>query len=101
MRRRPGWVVDTNVLVSAFLWQGKPERVVEMDGEKQVQLVTSRALRDVCEPPLVPGAGVRHCVAESGGARACPDVISAAVVVPYDSRRHPAKQSSLSSVTAC
>ena len=46
MRRRPRWVVDTNVLVSAFLWQGKPERVVEMDGEKQVQLVTSRALLD-------------------------------------------------------
>lgn len=46
MRRRPRWVVDTNVLVSAFLWQGTPGRVIELAGEKVVQLVTSRVLLD-------------------------------------------------------
>jgi len=46
MRRRPRWVVDTNVLVSAFLWQGTPARAIELAGEKEVQLVTSRALLD-------------------------------------------------------
>jgi len=39
-------VVDTNVLVSAFLWQGTPSRVIELAGEKEVQLFTSRALLD-------------------------------------------------------
>ncbi|GMV74654.1 MAG: hypothetical protein AMXMBFR78_16050 [Rubrivivax sp.] len=46
MRRWPRWVVDTNVLVSAFLWQGTPSRVIELAGEKEVQLFTSRALLD-------------------------------------------------------
>ena len=44
MRRRPRWVVDTNVLVSAFLWQGTPGRVIELAGEKEVKVLTSRAL---------------------------------------------------------
>lgn len=39
-------VVDTNVVVSAFLWQGTPGRLLEMAGEKQVRLFTSRALLD-------------------------------------------------------
>jgi putative PIN family toxin of toxin-antitoxin system len=46
MRSRPRWVVDTNVLVSAFLWQGTPGKVIELAGEKEVQLFTSRALLD-------------------------------------------------------
>jgi putative PIN family toxin of toxin-antitoxin system len=46
MRRWPRWVVDTNVLVSAFLWQGTPSRAIELAGEKEVQLFTSRALLD-------------------------------------------------------
>lgn len=46
MRRRPRWVVDTNVLVSAFLWQGTPARAIELAGEREVQLFTSRALLD-------------------------------------------------------
>lgn len=46
MRHRPRWVVDTNVLVSAFLWQGTPARVIELSGEQEVQLFTSRALLD-------------------------------------------------------
>jgi putative PIN family toxin of toxin-antitoxin system len=43
---RPRLVIDTNVLVSAFLWQGTPGRVVALAGEKEVQLFTSRALLD-------------------------------------------------------
>lgn len=39
-------VVDTNVLVSAFLWQGTPGRLVELAGEKECRLFTSRALID-------------------------------------------------------
>lgn len=39
-------VVDTNVLVSAFLWQGTPGRLIELAGEKECQLFTSRALID-------------------------------------------------------
>lgn len=39
-------VVDTNVVVSALLWQGMPGRLLEMAGEKQVQLFTSRVLLD-------------------------------------------------------
>ena len=39
-------VVDTNVLVSALLWQGTPGRLVEMAGEKECQFFTSRALLD-------------------------------------------------------
>jgi len=37
-------VVDTNVLVSAFLWQGTPGRLLELAGEQAVTLFTSRAL---------------------------------------------------------
>jgi uncharacterized protein len=37
-------VVDTNVLVSAFLWEGTPGRLIELAGEKVVQLYTSRVL---------------------------------------------------------
>ena len=39
-------VVDTNVLVSAFLWQGTPGRLIGLAGEKEIALYTSRALVD-------------------------------------------------------
>jgi putative PIN family toxin of toxin-antitoxin system len=39
-------VVDTNVLVSAFLWQGTPGRLLELAAETQIELFTSRALID-------------------------------------------------------
>ena len=39
-------VVDTNVLVSAFLWEGVPGRLIELAGEQEIQLFTSRALLD-------------------------------------------------------
>ena len=37
-------VLDTNVLVSAFLWQGTPGRLIELASESEVRLFTSRAL---------------------------------------------------------
>lgn len=46
MTRKPRWVLDTNVLVSAFLWQGTPGRLIELAGENEVQLFTSRVLLD-------------------------------------------------------
>lgn len=46
MRRPPRWVVDTNVLISALLWQGTPGKVFELAGEGDIQLVTSRSLLD-------------------------------------------------------
>jgi putative PIN family toxin of toxin-antitoxin system len=39
-------VVDTNVLVSAFLWQGTPGRLIELAAEKEIELFASRALLD-------------------------------------------------------
>jgi putative PIN family toxin of toxin-antitoxin system len=37
-------VVDTNILVSAFLWQGTPGRLIELAGERECILFTSRVL---------------------------------------------------------
>lgn len=39
-------VLDTNVLVSAFLWRGAPNKLIERASEGEVQLFTSRALLD-------------------------------------------------------
>lgn len=39
-------VIDTNVLVSAFLWQGTPGRLIELAVENEIALFTSRALID-------------------------------------------------------
>ena len=53
MRYPPRWVVDTNVLISAFLWQGTPGRLIELAGEQEVRLFTSRALLDELAATLV------------------------------------------------
>ena len=37
-------VLDTNVLVSAFLWEGIPGRLIELAGENEVNLCASWAL---------------------------------------------------------
>ena len=37
-------VVDTNVIVSAFLWGGTPRRLLDAIEEQQLELFTSRAL---------------------------------------------------------
>jgi len=39
-------VVDTNVLVSAFLWKGTPGRLIELASDAEIQLFTSGALLD-------------------------------------------------------
>lgn len=65
MRRRPRWVADTNVLVSAFLWQGTPGRVVELARDEEVQLFTSRVLPDELAATLAKRKLARY-VAASG-----------------------------------
>ncbi|MEK7815533.1 MAG: putative toxin-antitoxin system toxin component, PIN family [Pseudomonadota bacterium] len=37
-------VLDTNVLVSAFLWEGTPDKLIELAGEWEIRLFTSPAL---------------------------------------------------------
>lgn len=37
-------VLDTNVVASAFLWGGTPERLIKLGGEGTLDLVTSEAL---------------------------------------------------------
>ena len=49
---RQRWVLDTNVLVSALLWQGKPGRLIEAAGEQRIRLCTSRAMLDELEATL-------------------------------------------------
>jgi len=39
-------VLDTNVLVSAFLWQGPPGRLLELAAENEIALYSSRVLLD-------------------------------------------------------
>ena len=46
MRRRPWLVLDTNVVVSALLWKGIPGRFIELAGDREVRLFTSRVLCD-------------------------------------------------------
>ena len=46
MTRRPRWVVDTNVLVSAFLWQGMPGRLIDLAGEKGSSILHQPGLLD-------------------------------------------------------
>ncbi|MGH8532465.1 MAG: putative toxin-antitoxin system toxin component, PIN family [Gammaproteobacteria bacterium] len=39
-------MLDTNVLVSAFLWRGASTKLIERASESKVKLFTSRALLD-------------------------------------------------------
>jgi putative PIN family toxin of toxin-antitoxin system len=39
-------VLDTNVVISALLWGGTPERLIELAGDGSVELITSQALLD-------------------------------------------------------
>ena len=38
--------VDTNVLVSAFLWEGTPGRLIDLASDKVIEIATSQALLD-------------------------------------------------------
>ncbi len=44
MRRLPRLVLDTNVVVSAILWGGRPGELLALAGEGEVRLYTSRVL---------------------------------------------------------
>lgn len=37
-------VLDTNVVLSAFLWRGRPGSILELAGERELLLLTSREL---------------------------------------------------------
>ena len=50
---RPRLVLDTNVLVSAFLWRGLPGRLIELAGEREIQVLTSRVLLDELAATLI------------------------------------------------
>lgn len=65
---RPRLVIDTNVLVSAFLWQGTPGRVIELAGEKEVHLFTSRALLEELAATLAKKKLARYVAATSSTA---------------------------------
>ena len=45
-------VLDTNVLVSAFLWQGQPGRFLDLAAERQVRLFSSRVLLNELQETL-------------------------------------------------
>jgi putative PIN family toxin of toxin-antitoxin system len=46
MSRPPHLVLDTNVVISAVLWSGKPGLLIEAAGEGAVRLYACRALLD-------------------------------------------------------
>jgi putative PIN family toxin of toxin-antitoxin system len=45
-RRKPRLVLDTNVVVSAVLWGGKPELLLALAGEGEIRLFTSKHLHE-------------------------------------------------------
>lgn len=63
MKHWPRLVIDTNVLVSAFLWQGTPGRLIELAGEKEVLFFTSRSLLEELHERLNKKKLVRSVVA--------------------------------------
>lgn len=63
MRRGPRWVIDTNVVVSAMLWQGTPGRVIALAGENEVRLFTSRVLLDELAATLAKDKLAKHVAA--------------------------------------
>lgn len=44
MRRKPRLVIDTNVLVAAYVWDGRPLELLALADERQVRLYTSPPL---------------------------------------------------------
>ena len=63
MRHGPRWVIDTNVVVSAMLWQGTPGRVIALAGENEVRLFTSRVLLDELAATLAKDKLAKHVAA--------------------------------------
>ena len=60
---RPRLVLDTNVLVSAFLWRGTPGRLIELAGDQTIQPVTSAALLDELAATLAKRKLAKHLTA--------------------------------------
>ena len=60
---RPRLVLDTNVLVSAFLWRGTPGRLIELAGDQTIQPVTSGALLDELAATLAKRKLAKHVTA--------------------------------------
>ena len=60
---RPRLVLDTNVLVSAFLWRGTPGRLIELAGDQTIQPVTSAALLDELAATLAKRKLAKHVTA--------------------------------------
>lgn len=52
MTRPPRLVLDTNVLISAFLWEGNPGQLLEKAENGEARLYTSRILLDELEDAL-------------------------------------------------
>lgn len=52
MRRRPRLVLDTNIVISATLWGGRPAEVLAIAGEGEARLYTSRVLLDELKATL-------------------------------------------------
>jgi len=50
--RRPRLVFDTNVVVSALLWEGKPGQLLAKAESGEIQLYTSRILLDELQETL-------------------------------------------------
>jgi uncharacterized protein len=42
--RTPRWVLDSNVIVSAFLWHGRPGEILTLAGDGEIKLYASREL---------------------------------------------------------
>lgn len=64
MRRPPRLVLDTNVVVSAVLWGGKPGGSIAAAGEGEVRLHSSRDLLDELRATLERLKLARHVEAE-------------------------------------
>lgn len=46
-------VIDTNVLISAIFWSGKPKQIVNMVRRGEIKFLTSRILLDELKEILV------------------------------------------------
>src|SRR5687768_12477062 len=46
MRRAPRLVLDTNVVISALLWKGKPDELLVLARDRKARLHSSRVLLD-------------------------------------------------------
>jgi putative PIN family toxin of toxin-antitoxin system len=103
MTPRPRWVVDTNVLISAFLWQGTPGRVIELAASGEVLIFTSRVLLEELRASLAKKKLVRPTAATGLSAA---DIVRAyrqiaTIVVPRRLVKGRSRDSDDDAVIAC